>query len=278
MTRDIIEAQIGKTNLILARERSRRMINKQNDFEKEVMDSLQNSTMVEKPMKDVSEKGMALVTDEGMILPQDDELLKMMAGDRSLGVDNIGTGSLPLLKLYQAGKSDAEMPDGSSPNDGWFFYRPTQSQYKEVECYILSISRGYRAKPRNEGDKPKFTQLVSGVIDDHGKLLPFMMYVTGLKLQPLWDFGKKIDVFLSKVPMFAIKAKLTSEKVKTDYGYTHIVNYDLALSEEGFVQILSDKAQYEFLRDKVGSVEETMDSVIRNQKNEDDIEQVEVIK
>lgn len=228
--------------------------------------------MKDKPMAIVNDKAMAAVTADGMILPADSELLKMMNQDSKMGAENIG-GNLPLLKVYQPGKTQAVLENGVKPNDGWFYYQPTQSQFQNPECYILSISRGYKAKPMNDQSKEKFTQLLSGAIDHDGKLLPFMMYVTGLKLRPMWDYGKTISKFTNHktypIPMFALKTRLSSENVKTDFGYTYVVNYDLVMNDQGFPVILSDRSQYEYLRDKVSEVEATMENIIQKGQSED---------
>ena len=92
--------------------------------------------------KENEAKAMATVKNELDKIRNNPELAKLYQDNAKVGAENLA-GELPLLKIHAVGRSlKNELKDGSEPNDGWFFYKPTQEQFQEIECHILTISRG----------------------------------------------------------------------------------------------------------------------------------------
>lgn len=224
--------------------------------------------------KSESELAETKEAENGLAALANSPLLKRYQSDATRGSENIAQGKLPILKIFQANKSkNCELANGKEPNNGWFFYSPTQEQFEKVRCHILTISKGYRAKPQKPGDKPKFTQLVAGIITEHGEMKPFIMYMTGLKLQNLWDFGKDtISTYTHlkpiPIPMFALTVELGSEKADTDYGPTFNVTFTL-VKEKNVPLIVTDEGEYEFLATHIDISQEMINNIIRIGSNED---------
>lgn len=197
-------------------------------------------------------------------IKQSSELSKMYTESALIGADNLA-GELPILKVHSAGKSTKnELVDGTEPKDGAFFYKPTKEQYDGVTCHILTISRGFRASGID--NKIIFNQVVGGVIIDAGAMKPFVMYMTGLKLKPLWEFGKVVSGYTRMkpipVPMFALTVKMTTEKVTNNYGKSWIIKFEVVKTEDGSPVLVMDPAEFQFLKDHVEVVEDTIASII----------------
>lgn len=193
------------------------------------------------------------------------ELAKMYSESAQVGAENL-SGELPLLKVHAVGKSTKnELSDGSEPKDGWFFYKPTGEQFETVRCHILTISRGFRAEGMEK--KEIFNQVMGGVIIDKGEMKPFVMYMTGLKLAPMWEFGKSVSKYTKMkpvpIPMFALTVKLTTEKVANAYGKSWVVRFELEKNEaDGSPVLVMDPGEFQFLKDSTEMVEETITSLI----------------
>lgn len=205
------------------------------------------------------------------VISKNSELAKMYAENASAGSANLA-GELPLLKVHQTGKSTKnELTDGSEPSDGWFFYKPTGEQFEALECHILTISRGFRAEGLNN-DKV-FNQIVGGVIIDGDDYKPFIMYVTGKKLQPMWDFGKAASKYTHAkpipIPMFALTVKLSTHKEENSYGKSWLIDFEIKKSEDGTPVLITDPGIFHFLKDNVTTLEETIEGVIAAKTNKD---------
>lgn len=133
-----------------------------------------------------------------------------------------GMGSQPLLKLHTQGRSNNELIDGSQPNDGDFFYTPSQEAFTNPNIHLLVISDGFYAEglPDDKGEtKIQYNILLGGtIIDEEGNrtMRPFLMYVTSQAIrQSLWDFRNELNKYarVMKVPKTAIVVKMTHEKV-----------------------------------------------------------------
>jgi len=215
------------------------------------------------------------------------ELARMFRDNAGVGTANLG-GQSPLLKVHTTGRSTTnQLADGSEPNNGWFFYKPTAEQFETVECHILTISKGFRADGLNN-KKNIFNQIMAGVIVNNGDLKPFLTYLTGTKLKKMWEFGKEIGKYTNAkpvpIPMFAIKVKLTTEKQTTDYGMAWVINFEIMKDDKDFPVVITDPGQFQFLRDQVDSFEDTIasliavrsteeaDEVVRQAKTEDDFD------
>lgn len=200
------------------------------------------------------------------------DLMKMYAESANIGSENIAGESLPLLKIHSAGKSlKNELANGEEPHNGYFFYKKTQQEYKEVMCHILTVSRGFRADGI-EGKTNVFNQIVGGVIiDDVYK--PFLMYFTGSKLNNLWEFGKEASKWTKAkpvgVPMFALTVKLTTEKVVDGAKNWFVVKFEISKDMSGNPELVTDKEDFQMLRDNVKTVEDMIDRLIANKATED---------
>jgi hypothetical protein len=198
-------------------------------------------------------------------------LVKMYKENATLGSQNL-TGQLPLLKVHQIGKSQSELSDGSEPENGYFFYKPTKEQFKDVTCHVLTISRGFRAEGY-KGKEDVFHQILAGVIIDEGEMKPFMTYFTGLKLEHLWAFGKEASPFTKAkpvpIPMFALKVKLTSEQVKHKNGKSFVIKFEIIKNKKGVPEVIVDEGMFTFLRDSVHTVEETTNQLIASRTGEE---------
>lgn len=198
-------------------------------------------------------------------LQHNEELAQMYNESATLGTANLGS-DLPLLKVHATGRSTTnELADGSEPNDGYFFYKPTQQQFESIDCHILTVSRGFRA-PGMEGKSDIFNQVVGGVINDNGNYKPFLMYFTGKKLQNLWEFGKQAGKYTKakpvSIPMFALTVRMSTEKVSNSVGKSWIVNFEIVKEEDGTPKLVLDPGEFQFLKDHVQPLEETIENLI----------------
>lgn len=204
------------------------------------------------------------------------DLAKAYQEAAKMGADNLG-GSSPMLKVHSTGKSQSnELADGTEPNNGWFFYGPTAEQFKEVECHILSISRGYRAIPLNQkpGQKNQFNQLITGVILNEGRMLAFISYITGVKLSKMWEFGKEAAKYTRakpiSIPLFALRVKLTTGQVDSNFGKQWAINFEIMKNEDGSPVVVTDMGEFTFLKNMVEQMEEVMDAIISRKAVEDE--------
>lgn len=211
------------------------------------------------------------------ILSQDEELAAMYSEASKIGAENLG-GALPMLKVHATGKSSKnELPDGTEPTDGNFFYTPTAEEFESVNVHILTISRGYKAEgieaTADGSKKMVYNQLIGGMLIDGNDYKPFIMYVTGKKLQAMWDFGKEAGKYTRKkpigIPMFALTVNLSTEKVSNSFGKSWIIKFDLQRNEDGSPVLVMDKGKFQFLKDSVFEMQEQIDSIIAAKATEE---------
>ena len=221
----------------------------------------------EKRMKEEQDKKeTAIILNNLASIKQNAELAKMYADNAKVGADNLA-GELPLLKVHQVGKSTKnQLSDGGEPNDGWFFYRPTGEQFQSIKCHILTISRGFRAEGIDENKKDIFNQIVGGVIVDGTDYKPFVLYMTGLKLKPLWEFGKVAGKYTHlkpiPIPMFALMVKMTTQRVDNSYGRSWVINFEIEKDQDGNPVLVGDSGEFQYLRDNVETVEDTIAGIV----------------
>ena len=237
------------------------------DKAKETRDKLAGAVKTE---NQVAEINMNQALDN---ISKNESLAKMYAESAGLGSENLGGESLPLLKIHSAGKSlKNELANGEEPHNGWFYYKKTQQEYKDVYCHILTISEGFRADGV-EGKTNVFNQILGGVIINDGDFKPFLMYFTGTKLQNLWDFGKEASKWTKAkpigVPMFALTVKLTTEKVVEGAKSWFVVKFDISKDTNGNPELITDEGEFSMLRDNVGTVKEMIDRLISSKATED---------
>ena len=238
-----------------------------------VVSKLKNE-VVEK--KESEEKIMSELKNELATIQANPELMQMYQSSGDIGAGNL-SGEVPLLKVYSVGKSQAQLADGTKPKDGWFFYKPTGQQFQNPTCHILTISRGFRAEgmadPKTKKTEPKFNQVIGGVIMDGDKMLPFLMYFTGLKLQKLWEFAKEASKYTkmkpTPIPMFALSVVLGTETKTNPYGESWIVNFNIEKDDVGFPKLIMDTELFMGLREQVVKLEDTIASIIDAKSTED---------
>lgn len=226
------------------------------------------------------EASMAEIKQELAQVQLDPALLALYQENAGVGAENLG-GNSPILKVHSTGRSTKnDLADGSEPQDGFFYYRPTKEQFEVVECHILTISRGYRAEGM-EGKKDVFHQLLGGMLVMEGRMEPFIMYFTGLRLSRLWEFGKIAASYTRAkpfpIPMFALKVRLMTEKVAHNYGKSWVINFHLVKSEQGQPEVVTDPGLFTFLRDSVELIETQINTLIGTNAV-DEIEDAEDIR
>ena len=228
-----------------------------------------------------AKKDSALVEDVKSALSIPEEMKGLYEESKNVGAANLGQ-SLPLLKVHYANQSKNELDDGSEPENGNFFHTETKQQFKEVDCHILSISRGYRSEKPAGMVKPgenslQYQQLLSGILVEADlPTTPFMMFVKGLSLAPMWDFGKDARKYTkgkNPVPLFALRVKLTAVQEKSTAGNkVWVTHYEIVRNKDGQPLLLSDAGNFSFIKEKVKDVEEVMDSIVANKATETEIE------
>src|SRR5690606_38240546 len=124
--------------------------------------------------------------------------------------------------------------------------------------------RGFYALDNQEDPKPKFTQLMGGMMLD--TMQPFVMFISGTRLENMWNFGKEVKPFTKQVPMFSFEVELGTEKNKTKYGMNHIVTFTVKRDSKGQVQLLADRDVLSILRNGVAQVEDMFASFIQQKE------------
>lgn len=203
-------------------------------------------------------------------------LARMYTESAQIGASNLG-GELPQLKVHAVGRSSNELSDGTEPKDGAFFYKPTLEQFDSIDCHILSVSRGFRAAGL-EGNKDVFNQIVGGVMGAEHEYKPFIMYFTGLKLSYLWEFGKEAGKYTRAkpvpLPMFALTVRLTTEKISNNYGKSWIVKFQILKNEDNFPVVVLDPGEFQFLKDSVEMIEDTIEKMVQSKTVKPELEEV----
>jgi hypothetical protein len=215
------------------------------------------------------------------VIKNDEALAKLYNDNASIGADNLA-GELPVLKVHSVGKSMKNtLADGSEPSDGYFFYKPTGEQYKELEVHVLTISRGFKAEGMADpqgNTKLIFNQILGGVIIDAGQTKPFLMYFTGSKLSSLWEFGKEAGKYTKAkpfgIPMFALTVRLSTEKKENNFGRSWVVNFEIVKAEDGQAKLVLDPEEFKFLKESAISLQDTINNLIDTKTNKGTDEEV----
>ncbi len=216
-----------------------------------------------KAFEQVEEQSLTVDPVEGHGLAIDPDVAAFYKRNARVGSENISRIALPGLKVTES-NSNNELEDGTRSEVGKIFYTATKEEFDSVEVSIMSVSRGYYAEGMKKDDDPKFNQIVSGIILDSMKR--FIMYVSGKRLQYLWDFGKELSPFTKHkempVPMMAFRVNLSTTPVKHQYGTTHIVNFEIIRDKDNKVQLTTDIGVLEVLRSGIESMEQAVESII----------------
>lgn len=193
-------------------------------------------------------------------LAADNERLReMMKQDAQQQTEEDG-GLQPWLKVFDSARSTYSLRDGSAPHHGFFFYQPEEVEIEEPLVHILTISRGFRMEGMKDKDgkiKYPFTQIISGVWIDEGKLKPFWTSIQGMKrLNALWEFrnelSKKARGGISKFAL-VIRMKTKREVFKDDTGtdrVSQIITFNFIEDENKNLEIVRDIETYTFLKAK----------------------------
>lgn len=215
------------------------------------------------------EKKLAEIKNQLDKIRENPDMMQMYRENALVGSQNLSAGSLPTLKIYATGRTRGSLlADGTKPNDGWFYYKPTQEQFQTVECHILSISDGFYAPPMEEGEGKKevFTQLIVGIIVDEFRCLPFITFLTGLKLAPMWEFAEEVSRYTKSkqfpIPMFAMRARLSSESVETNFGDRWKILFSIMRNDDKTPVVITDPDFFREVRDRVDRMEAMMESYI----------------
>ena len=217
---------------------------------------------------EVKSANSALEKTRAMI--QNDPALRALLQQDAKEEQEKSGGALPFLKVYVANKSTQVLADGKDPNNGWFFYTPTQEQYETVHCHILTISRGFRmpGMPDDKGEvKNKWNHIVSGImLNDEPK--PFWIFISGqARVGRLWEFQKELRKYnAAGIPSFPLILKLTTEKVKTEKSPAIVINFAIEVDETGNPTMVTDKEEYMALRDKVHDQEGYIEAYINRKE------------
>lgn len=259
------------------------------DFMDELMKSEESnkSTVSSSVSSSTSENNeMAIVNSENNAemqrLLENAELAMLFNKTGTAGSEELG-GTLPVLKIHTLNKSKNTLMNGEEPQDGYLFHTVTRKEYEFVDAHIVAVSKGYYAPAIEEGNKDVFTQLVSGYILDEGEYVPFIMYVTGTKLQNFWEFGKEINPYThmkpTPLPMYAIKVRIygNKERVDTDYGKVKVFTFKVQRSEAGFPLFEMDEGRAKFLADSVDQFKDQMNNIISKKSVSDDAIEAETL-
>lgn len=190
-------------------------------------------------------------------------------------------GSQPLLKLHTAGRSNNVLLDGSQPEDGSFFYVPTQEAFKDPSIHLLTISEGFYAEGLlDDGGKPKigYNILLGGTIIYDNNMRPFIMYVTSQSIrQSVWEFRNEINKYarLMRVPKFALTVNMVSEKVSNPNPKwvkanpkVNNIKFSIKKFEDNTPHLVMDEGELVALADIKEMLKEMIDSIIAKKRVE----------
>ncbi len=206
-------------------------------------------------MTDPAAETQVVAPAEKSVVPMSDEMKAMLRQDAAAEVQENGL-SLPFLNVYIANRSVSKLANGQDPQDGFFYYVPTQEEFKEVYCHILHISRGFRQlqKADDGSMRPRYEHLVSGVILDD-KMKPFVMHIAGShRLEKLWDFQSIVRKINNRgIPTFSMPVKLSTEKVNFKQGnierVARVVLFEISRAANGDPEVIDDQVMYMKLRE-----------------------------
>jgi len=213
---------------------------------------------------------------KSLVLPEN---IRMFFNENAgVGTENISSGALPQLKITEANSKNL-LQNGNFSTPGQLYYSPTKEEFPSVLCSLLAVSRGFytttkeldgETLKRNEDGtlKLKFTQLVGGMI--LANQTPFVTFVSGTRLDFMWQFGKEVKLYTKNTPMFAFEVLLSTQKVETKWGFNSVIKYELTKDEEGNPSFIRNLATLEYLKKAVDLVKEMFAGFIRdNEVNPD---------
>lgn len=205
------------------------------------------------------ESGKELTTQQVQGIQVTKSVAAFFKANAEAGSKNLGDGGafFPYLKIGEA-NSKNELADGKFAKAGEFYYAPTKEQMgDELTVSLVNISDSFymKSEPKEPTDDKrkyrKFVQLVGGVITANNA--PFVMIVSGTRLNGLWQFGRDIKKYTKSkndpIPMFALKTKMKLELKDSHWGMNYVIDYSIAKDAAGFPQVLQDEGNLQFLLD-----------------------------
>lgn len=204
------------------------------------------------------------------------KLAAMYNQNANLGAENLD-GNKPYLKIHSAGRSTTNtLANGKDPQDGNFFYGPTQEEFEELECHILTISRGFYTEQEDKktGEKKqKWNQLMTGIILNDDDMKPFIMFITGKRLSPMWDFGKVLRPWTKRkpipYPMFAMTVKMKTHREKNEHNsYSWIIDFELVKGDDDTPVLIMDEGKFIYVKDMAEMMAEQVNDMIAKKEIE----------
>jgi hypothetical protein len=111
---------------------------------------------------------------------------------------------------------------------------------------------------------------MGGIIIDESEYKPFLMYINGLKCQPMWKFGREASEYTrSGIPMFALTVKLTTTQVKSDFGMKWVPVFEI-VKENGSPILVLDMETFTMLKNGVVKLERDIVSLIEAKASEEE--------
>lgn len=233
---------------------------------------------------EVEKKEMEEVVSSLSVVGNNAELAARYQSASKMGSENL-SGGTPILKIHSTGRSTNELQDGSEPNNGWFYYKPTKQQFETIECHILSISRGFNTpKLGGKAGETTYQHLLSGVMKIEGEYAPFIIYLNSMgHRNKMYEFGKQIHQLTHRkpfgIPMFSLTVKLFTVQEKYEFtgddgkkmsGKSWVLDYELVKNADGTPVLVGDLGEFDFLEESVKKSEEITESIISSKSSEDD--------
>jgi len=234
-------------------------------------ESLKSETEKEKTKEETAANEILAEFRTSLGIPE--KLAVKYKADAGQGAESLGD-SLPSLKVHYVNQSVGnELSDGKEPNNGWFYHTKLHEQFEEVTCNILLISRGFNAKKLNPkpGEKPlQFQQIIAGVLrQDNVPTAPFLFWVKGLSLSPMWEFGRNIKPLTAQLPIYALIVKLKNKQVTTEQGNrVFVLEMSLVRDKDGKPAVVSDEGEYVYLKEMYGQIKHAVDSIVESKSEE----------
>jgi len=237
------------------------------DKAREVVDKLKAEKAAEKvvkvvkkePMVEETTKAVATVEVNGIQVAS--EVAEFYKKNLTLGADNLSVESLPALKVVES-NSKGELANGTRPNIGYFYFTKTKEQFETVDIAVMSISRGYYVENLDTEKKPKFQQILSGMILEN--MEPFIMYISGARCGNFFEFMKSMsaETKLTMVPMMALRITLGTTEYTHPKGEAHYIDFKIARDAENRLELLTDIGALEAIKSGIDSIERGVEAMI----------------
>lgn len=217
------------------------------------------------------ETTMAAVKSSLEMVRGNETLAKLYEKNANEGAQEAAESQLPMLKIHSVGKSSVnELPDGSEPNNGWFFHSKTKQQWQSPLVHVVAISRGFYAEgmedPKTKEKPIIWNEIMAGVVVNDGKMVPFYFYLTGKKLAPMWEFREEALKYAQakplSIPRFALLVKLTTTQEKTSFGKSWVPQFTIVKDEQNNPIVVTDEKLFLRLEAAVPRAKAVMDDII----------------